>query len=228
MIEFDTGMLLVSVVVVVVIFFILRKKGVPVLQPPDVSLDSTDPVNWEIGPVDYPGGNPSTGVPLHPVRHPKGLAIPLPYPNEAAGSANYVTLLCSLRGSTKITLEYEVELPSGVTLLPCKFPDRKAAITLFFQRSGDQYTQKYEAYRWYAAFGKHQPIRSNGSLEARSSDNWTAVLSSSAQKNLDLFQTAWNNSVRVGFVLGGGDGLGHGIYATGPGALLIIKRFAVA
>jgi hypothetical protein len=52
--------------------------------------------------------------------------------------------------------------------------------------------------------------------------NWTAVQRSSARNNPAAFRAAIAASDQVGFVLGGGDGYGHGVTATGPARLTIL------
>jgi hypothetical protein len=56
--------------------------------------------------------------------------------------------------------------------------------------------------------------------------NWTAVQSSSARTNPAAFRAALAAADRIGFVLGGGDGFGHGVFATGP-ARLVVTSFRV-
>jgi hypothetical protein len=56
--------------------------------------------------------------------------------------------------------------------------------------------------------------------------NWTAVETSSARTNPEGFRDAVANADQVGFVLGGGDGYGHGVYATGR-ARLVVTEFRV-
>jgi hypothetical protein len=57
-------------------------------------------------------------------------------------------------------------------------------------------------------------------------ENWTAVQISSAFTNSAAFQNALKSAGRIGFTLGGGDGYGHGVYATGP-ARLVVTSFKV-
>ena len=52
---------------------------------------------------------------------------------------------------------------------------------------------------------------------------WTAVETSSAQANPAAFRAALAEADQVGFVLGGGDGYGHGVFATGPARLTILS-----
>ena len=49
---------------------------------------------------------------------------------------------------------------------------------------------------------------------------------SSRESNPSDFKSAIDNAGRIGFVLGGGDGLGHGVFATGP-ARIVVTGFTV-
>ena len=197
-----------------------------------VVLDPMNPDNWEIGPV-VNGRSYSLGMPLHPAPHPDGKSagwiIDLP---AAPGSVNYVTMPTgSLAGRTKITMHYRIEAAPGVQVQPRNFPDNPSKLTLYFQRSGDDWSAQagYEAYRWYAAFSTESPIRTTPEeriIEARFDGNWLAVLGSTRENNPAGFEQALREAGRVGFVLGGGDGLGHGVNATGP-ARLVVTSFHV-
>jgi hypothetical protein len=102
-------------------------------------------------------------------------------------------------------------------------------ITLYFQRRGDNWSGRgpFEAYRWYATFASQSPISAGEhEMVAPLSGNWTAVERSSARSNPAAFQAALADAGQVGFVLGGGDGYGHGIFATGP-ARLVVTDFRV-
>lgn len=56
--------------------------------------------------------------------------------------------------------------------------------------------------------------------------NWTAIETSSARTQPAAFRDALLNADQVGFVMGGGDGYGHGAYATGR-ARLVVTQFSV-
>ena len=189
-----------------------------------------NPVEWEIGPV-IGGRNYSAGVPLHPLASAAGWVIDLPGPTNAAGSVHYVTMPSgSLEGKTRVKMRYRVEAAPGVKLVPTKFPGAPSILTLYFQRRGDDWSARggYEAYRWYASFARHTPIQPGGEhiIEARFDGNWTAVLKSSRANNPEGFEQALRGAGRIGFVLGGGDGAGHGVYATGP-ARIVVTSFEV-
>ena len=182
---------------------------------------------WTIGPITA-RGNYSHGVPLHPVPGPSSAwHIDLPGPG---GSVNYVTFRHgSLAGKHRIVMRYRVETAPGVQTVPRTAPGMPWIITLYVQRRGDNWTGRgpFEAYRWYATFASQMPI-SPGShqIVAPFSGKWTAVMNSSSYSNPAAFRDALANADQVGFVLGGGDGFGHGVFATGP-ARLIVTDFRV-
>jgi len=182
---------------------------------------------WEIGPI-IRGRNYSQGSPLHPTpRKGGGFHIDLPRP---PGSVHYVTIPHGpLTGKRRIVMRYRVEAAPGVRIAPPSAPAGAGMLTLYFQRAGDNWSgrRRFEAYRWYATFATHTPIRPGTHVIAAPLDgNWTAVETSSAQKNPEAFQAALADADRVGFVLGGGDGYGHGVFATGP-ARIVVTDFRV-
>lgn len=183
---------------------------------------------WTIGPITPRHGNYSRGVPLHPTAGPgRGWHINLPGPG---GSVNYVTFHHgSLAGKRRIVLRYRVEAAPGVQIFPRTAPGMPSVITLYFQRRGDSWTGRgpFEAFRWYATFASQSPINPGDHvMVAPLSGRWTAVTTSNAYSNPGGFRAALANADQVGFVLGGGDGFGHGIFATGP-ARLIVTDFRV-
>ncbi len=140
------------------------------------------------------------------------------------GSVNYITRKASLTGKSKITLRYRVDMAEGVKILPECCPDLPSQITLYFQREGDNWGArgKYETYRWWATFATQMPITAGEhEMVAPLDANWTAILTSSRETNPQGFADAVANAGRVGFTLGGGDGYGHGVRATGPARLTI-------
>lgn len=146
------------------------------------------------------------------------------------GSVHYVTFSHgSLVGKRRIVIRYRIEAAPGVRILPITSPSSPSIITLYFQRAGDSWSGKrsFEAYRWYATFASQSPITPGDHVMVASLDaNWTAVQRSSASNNPSAFRQAVIEADQVGFVLGGGDGYGHGVFATGP-ARLVVKDFRV-
>lgn len=186
-----------------------------------------DPAAWTIGPI-IRGRNYSQGVPLNPVPRRGGFFhIDLP---QAPGSVHYVTFSHGpLAGKRRIVIRYRVEAAPGVRLLAASDGRSPAMITLYFQRAGDNWSgrRRFEAYRWYATFATHTPVLP-GTYEmvAPLDALWTAVETSSARTNPDGFRAAIADSDQVGFVMGGGDGYGHGAFATGR-ARLVVTDFRV-
>jgi hypothetical protein len=168
------------------------------------------------------------GVPQQPLAWGEGFYIDLPYPSAEAGSVHYVTRSSGdLSQFSGIVMTYRVEMAPGVRIVPRLFPDSPSILTLYFQREGDSLTAIHEAWRWYASFASHSPVVAGEfTVQAPFSANWTAVQTSSRENNPQAFEEARRNAARVGFVLGGGDGLGHGVYATGP-ARIVVTSFAL-
>ena len=186
-----------------------------------------DALYWSIGPM-IRGRNYSQGMPMQPVPLRRGgWYFDLP---QLPASVHYVTFNHgSLVGKRRLVIRYRIEAAPGVRFLPITSPSSPSIITLYFQRAGDNWSGKraFEAYRWYATFASQSPITPGDHEMAAPLDaNWTAVERSSASNNPVAFRRAIIEADQVGFVLGGGDGYGHGIFATGP-ARLIVKDFRV-
>lgn len=182
----------------------------------------SDASRWTIGPV-IRGRNHSRRMPLHPTPGPRGgFHIDLP---PAPGSVHYVTFPHgSLAGKRRIVMRYRVAAVPGVRIEPRTAPGSPSMITLYFQQAGDNWTARgpYETYRWYATFATKSPITPGEHvMVAPLTANWTAVQTSSARTNPAAFREAVANADQVGFVLGGGDGFGHGVYATGPARITV-------
>jgi hypothetical protein len=156
---------------------------------------------------------------------PDGWVIEIPM---APGSLRYVTMPTqSLAGKRSIRMVYEVETDDPATrIVPRNFPESPSILALYFQREGDNWSGsgKYEAYRWYASGVKKSPIvAGKHEIEASFEWGWTGVMTSSINSNPWGFREALEHAHRVGFVLGGGDGLGHGVRATGPARIRILS-----
>ena len=186
-----------------------------------------NPNGWTIGPI-IKGRNYSVGMPLHPAPSAwGGWQIDLP---RAPGSVHYVTFRHgSLAGKREIVMRYRVEVAPGVRIVPTTNPALPSIITLYFQRRGDNWSGRgqFETYRWYATFASHMPIAPGDHVITAPLDGvWTAVQTSTARTAPAAFRAAIADADQVGFVLGGGDGYGHGVHATGR-ARLIVKSFRV-
>jgi hypothetical protein len=182
---------------------------------------------WSIGPV-INGRNYSRRMPAQPSPYPGGgWYLDLP---RAPGSVHYLTFRHgSLAGKKRIVLRYRVEAAPGVRIVPRTAPNLPSILTAYIQRGGDDWSGvgPYETYRWYATFASHSPITTGEhQMAVPLNGNWTAVQSSSARTNPAAFRAALGAADRIGFVLGGGDGFGHGVFATGP-ARLVVTSFRV-
>lgn len=179
---------------------------------------------WEIGPV-IRGRNYSEGAPLHPSPSPSGLwHFDIP---EKPSGVHYVTFRHGpLTGKRRFVLRYRVDAAPGARIVPATDPALPSIITLYFQRRGDDWSGvgEYEAYRWFATFASRMPIEPGEHEIAAPLDGlWSAVETSNAQTNPAGFRAALAEADRVGFVLGGGDGFGHGAWATGPARLTVLE-----
>ena len=184
------------------------------------------PEAWVIGPL-IEGRNYSKGMPLHPSPGPNGTwYINLP---RHPGSVHYVTFPHgSLRGKSRIVMRYRIDAAPGTRIEASTAPGTPGIITPFFQRAGDNWSARgrYETYRWYGTFATQQLRRGEHQIVAPLSARWTAVQASTAHSDPGAFREAVAYADQVGFVLGGGDGFGHGVYATGP-ARLVVTEFRV-
>jgi hypothetical protein len=221
------GIFVVLAIIIIVALASGGKKNKDKAPIPD---NLMDPNGWEIGPI-INGDNSSMGVPVNPLPHPEGWCIDIPHPNAEAGHVHYVTVPTGpLTGKTQMILRGRLEAAADVEIVPTKFPNSPSLLTLYLQRAGDDWSARgeYETYRWWASFNRVQGLRPGFQFEIVASfdRNWTAVLTSSREKNPEAFQAALDNARRIGFCLGGGDGAGHGVYATGP-ARLVITHFSV-
>jgi hypothetical protein len=191
------------------------------------SVNHTDSEEWSIGPV-IRGRNYSRGMPDQPSPDRNGAwHIDIP---RAPASVHYVTFPHgSLVGKRRIVMRYRIDAAPGTRIAPVTAPASPAMITLYFQRAGDNWTARgpFETYRWYATFATQSPITPGEHVMVASlRANWTAIQSSSARSDPVAFRDALADADEVGFVLGGGDGVGHGVYATGP-ARLTVTEFRV-
>ena len=184
------------------------------------------PRAWVIGPL-IEGRNYSRGMPLHPSPGPGGTwHIDMP---RHPGSVHYVTFPHgSLRGKSRIVMRYRLEAAPGTRIEASTAPGTPGIITPFFQRAGDNWTGRgrYEKYRWYGTFATQPLRRGEHQIVAPLDARWTAVETSTAHSDPAAFRDAIAYADQVGFVLGGGDGFGHGAYATGP-ARLVVTQFRV-
>ncbi len=205
---------------------VLVTAGLPGETSAGSQANYTSPSEWVIGPI-IRGRNYSREMPLHPAPNARGgFQIDLP---QAPGSVHYVTFPHgSLTGKSRIVMRYRIETDRGVRIVPRNYPQWTARITPYFQRRGDNWTGRgrFETYRWYATFMSQLITPGEHQIVAPLNANWTAVETSSARSHPVEFREAIADADQVGFVLGGGDGYGHGAYATGR-ARLIVTAFRV-
>lgn len=181
---------------------------------------------WDIGPT-IEGRNYSENTPPSPSQIRGGMAVDIP---GAPGSVHYVTRASApLAGAHRIVMRYRIDLAPGAQIFARTAPGHPGMLTLYFQRAGDTWSGngRYEAYRWYATFATdHELAAGEHTMVAPLDTRWTAVERSSGATNPGGFAAALAETDRIGFVLGGGDGYGHGVYASGP-ARIVVTDFHV-
>lgn len=192
-----------------------------------VAVNPMNPAIWRIGPV-IKGKNYSVGLPEIPLPHPEGWCFDIPYPNVEAGHVHYVTFDHGpLTGKRRIVLRYRIETEGQLHARTA--PGQPAMLTLYFQRKGDNWSAKgkYDSFRWYATFVTVSPLGAgSGEIVAQLDGPWTGAEKSTKANDPAGFDAAINNAQAVGFVLGGGDGYGHGVFATAP-ARFIVASFRI-
>ena len=208
-------------------FALLRGKGEVLFNQVRAKPNLADPNNWVIGPLYNDQPNPSLNMPLHPA---PGFVIDMPRPDC---QPHYVTAnYGALTGKTRITMTGRIE---GGPLF-AKDGTSQASICLYFQRQFDDWRaiqsdppqlSDTETFRWYATGNAVLPlVEGPFTLTAAFTDKWTAVQYSDSLSKPEAFKAAIDAAGEVGFVLGGGDGWGHGIMAAKP-ARIIVTSFEI-
>ena len=179
--------------------------------------------NWEIGPI-IDGKNYSVGVPIRPTQTTDGWAFDFP---QAGGHVGYITYKYgSLNGKSRIIMRYRIEADPMVQFLPKCCPQLLGqGPTMYLQRDNDDWRE--EGGRWWATFNSPWPIvPGEFELNIPLNANWTSVYTWTAEGKPSEFAKAKADAERIGFTFGGGDGYGHGTYATGP-ARMVVTSFVV-
>jgi hypothetical protein len=220
-------MLLRAALVAAVVLLAACGEGAEVSARPAVH--HGEPEKWTIGPI-IRGRNYSPGMPLHPSRSREGgMQIELP---RAPASLHYVTFPHgSLAGKRRIVMRYRIEAEPGVKIVPTTVPALPSALTLYFQRAGDNWSGRrhFETYRWFATFATHWDLKAGEYVMTAPLDGkWTAIERSSWENAPEALRDALADADQVGFVLGGGDGYGHGVHLEGRGrARLVVTEYRV-
>lgn len=179
--------------------------------------------DWTIGPW-IKGKNYSVGMPARPEQTRSGFAID--FPTTPRSHVHYVTFdPGSLEGKSEIVMRYRIDAEPGTRFVPQQEPDKPGAISLFFQRRGDNWTARgrYEFYRWYAPAAKVKQL-ARGTHEIRialDDPAWISVAYRNPAVAPELFDAAKRDTAKVGFVLGSDLLRGHGVYATRPARMTV-------
>jgi hypothetical protein len=190
-------------------------------NPPTPTTTDQQPASaWTIGPI-IDGKDYSTG-PQHPTPTPAGPSFAIPL---NPGSVHYITYHHGpLTGATTFTLHYRIDAAPGVEIKPISNPAQQSILALYFQRAGDNWsgTGKYDGYRWYSS-ARNMPVTpGDHTITASITDNWGGVETFNNKTNATEFRDAWDNADEIGFCIGGGTGVCHGVFATGKATLTIL------
>ena len=124
-------------------------------------------------------------------------------------------------------MRYRISAAKGVRFEPQESPGQASTVSLYFQRSGDNWSakRKYQYYRWYAP---EQSVRKVAAGEyemvANLTDpNWTSVMGQPMTVNPDYFREALAQTSQIGIAFGGPDGRAHGVYSTGPARFTLLE-----
>jgi hypothetical protein len=158
---------------------------------------------WSIGPV-INGQNYSKGM---PASTPDGS---FDFPVGLGKSVNYVTKP-GMAGPS-LRMEYEV---IGGPIVAEELPEIPPTISLYMECSDNDWQR--DGGRWWSrATGSLIPGRHV--LEANlTPDEWVSVHTEASE----LFAASMSRVAKVGFTLGGGEGKGHGVYATIPSRFVL-------
>ena len=191
-------------------------------EPVTVSPTPLSASTWEIGPT-INGRNRSLGL-----SRPSILKDGLGFAISRTAEPHYVTFWHgSLRGRKQIRMRFRVEGPGGAVIHGAKCPiSSPSAVTLYFQREGDDWTT--DGGRWWATFASASLKGPIGETEivAPLDGRWTSVVDMTAQKNPDAFDIAKMQAGRVGFTFANCEGFGHGARATMP-VRFVVTSFQV-
>ena len=222
--------------------FFRMPRGLRLINSLRPKSKTTDASSWQIGPLrDLANGsqeNDSKNMPLTPVSDgASGFVIDMPTPTS---EPHYVTNNHGpLKADQRITMTGEITIEDGGKFF-AKDGVSQASICLYFQRQYDDWdatdmpkdsqnadlNQNTAYYRWFATNNAMSPIVPGPfTLTASFNEVWTALRGDSKDSKTDegikFFKEALDNGWRVGFVLGGGDGWGHGIIATKPAKITV-------
>jgi hypothetical protein len=178
------------------------------------------PMGWQVFNTNnvYTGA----GTPMQLVDNQLVLDIPQP-----PGNINYVTMASgSLADKSTITMRFRLEGEGH--MVATDVPTLPGMVTLYFQQANLCWSAQCEAMRWFSTTARvRPPVAGEYQLQANlNSPDWTAVLTSTPATNPAGYAAARANAGRVGFVMGGGNGVGHGVHAVGP-VRMVVTSFTV-
>ncbi len=179
---------------------------------------------WSIGPI-IKGKNRSYRMPatMQPLRD--GASFDFPYPTPRAGHVHYVTTPSgSLANAQRIVMRYRIDAAPGTRFVPEEDPERPAALSLYFQRTGDSWTMRTPRHRWYSPADRVVLLTpGTHTVSIDLDEKWLAMNYENAWDIPRDFETSLARADNVGFVFGSPVLRGHGVYATGPARFTLLE-----
>lgn len=183
------------------------------IPTPPAPINLMDANQWTIGPITF-AGNASKNMPQHPSSESQGFSISFSSKDQ---QPNYLTIpYHALRSDQCFEVKYLVETTDRI--VPVNYPENDTSMLgLWFQRRGDNWMAdaKTETYRWYSPELNMPIVAGEYTIRSCFNENWTAVLTSSAQDHAAEYAASLADTAEVGITLGGGTGRGHGVYSLG-------------
>ncbi|MGX7952888.1 hypothetical protein ACWPM1_10015 [Tsuneonella sp. HG249] len=194
------------------------------LATPVIAMPPAD--SWEIGPW-VRGRNYSVGMPATPSAAPGG-GVSFVFPLQGRGQIDAMTTATApIAGARRITLRYRVEVARGTRFIAHETPGEAATVSLYLQRSGDNWSGKgrFQSYRWYTPVHAVMPLSPGEHTITVSLDEvWTNVYSqpNSNAEQREPFAATLQNTATIGLAFGSVSRRSHGVYATGPARFTLL------
>lgn len=175
---------------------------------------------WSIGPI-INGKNYSKKMPKR-----METGFDFPYPGERQGHVNYVTKPTGpLAGKEKIVFKFKIVAEEGTRIVPINgrydggdYSGGIATLSVYIQQKGLKWSGRgHGTQRWWASGMTTQLKPGEFALEVPlTGPIWSGVNTETWATDTAAFEEAKAKAGKIGFTIGGGDGLGHGAYATAP------------
>jgi hypothetical protein len=179
---------------------------------------------WDIGPW-VRGRNYSQGMPAHPSAAAGGPTFAFPIAGRGQIDA-MTTRVGPLAGAHQVTLRYRIDAAPGTGFVADETPGRAATVSLYLQRSGDNWSGsgRYAAYRWYVPERAVIPLApGERTVTVRFDEPWTNVNGYPNSQDPAGYAAALAQTAQLGIAFGSINLRSHGVYATGPARFTLLR-----